>query len=169
MYDAEASFADFIEYGKAYFIEGLRHPDTYFNAWFDLTSGYLIPSSNMVVYETTGSVVEGESPLVWQPDELDGLRSLMLDAYHLASSIPGVNVIFLIAIYALWVPLICGVILAKKAPNYFPILIPFLVSFASCLITPAIHTRYALPLIYTAPILLAVTYSLCRNKDSKPP
>lgn len=166
MLNPNASMSDYVEYAKAYLVEGLRHPEDYLEAWLVMVAGYIAPTSTIGAYGSTGSPVEGESPLVWNPQLLNGLRTTMLDAYAIAASIPIANLPYLIVPYTLWIPLFCGIALARKSRAWLPVLAPVVMTLISCLITPATAARYALPLIYTAPILVGLTWGLIHRESS---
>lgn len=167
MWNSDAGAEEMLAYLKAYLSQGLRHPDAYFEAWFATAAGYLAPSNSIMLHEQTGSGVGDSDHLIQQPTQLDGVRSVVLGAYHTATSIPGVDVLFRIAPYSFWIPLLSFMLMVLRARRYVPMCIPTLMSLVCCLITPVVHARYALPLIYSAPLIAGLTFAACSSTNDK--
>ena len=158
MWNYNCTTNDLIDYLQVYALEGLRDPLCYFEAWFATASGYLSPTKDgkIAIHTNTGSS-EGElSDKLFLPENFEPIRYSLALFYSEISSIPGLDIIFSLVLYCLWVPIATLWAFAKRNRKLLPLSIPTVLSLICCIITPVIHARYALPLIYTAPLLVVL-------------
>lgn len=165
MWNYNATTEEMLEYAKVWVAQGLRHPDTYLEAWWAPCAGYFAPGGTLALHEDTGDVEHGGSSMLWRPESLEGFHDAMMSAYHWLCDLPVVgSTLTSVALYAFWVPAMALYVLARRDRSSIPLLVPTALSIACCLITPAFHARYALPLIYTAPLLVCLLGTLARKK-----
>lgn len=99
----------------------------------------------------------GESPLVWQPSQLDGLRNVLFTLYDGLASLPVLGLLFQICVWAVYIPLACMIVLLARNRKLLVVLVPVALSALVCLVAPIVSARYALPLIYVDPLLVALS------------
>lgn len=161
MWNYNCTTEELADYMYVYFAEGIRDPLCYFEAWFATASGYLAPTSDgkIAIHTTTGSQ-EGElSDKIFLPENFEPIRYSLTLLYSEIKSIPGLDILFSLVLYCFWIPVASLLAFLKKNKELIPLSIPTMLSLACCIITPVIHARYALPLIYTAPLLVALAAS----------
>lgn len=163
MWNADSTTEQFIEYIKVYFYEGFKRPGSYFHAWFATAQGYLLPSSGINIFTGASSCEWPDK--YWQPEQTGQLRTTVEGAYVAVSQLPGIGFLFSIGLYTCIIPLIATACFAFRRKELLPIMVPVVLSLGCCLITPVIDARYALPLIYTSPILFAVAITASVGKD----
>lgn len=155
--------SDLIAYYRVWLTQGLRHPDAYVEAMGVTAAPYLNLEGNLGILDSTGDEAHGGSPLVWQPQALDTLRSAVVGFYDTLGTIPIVSSLFRVGTYTFLVPALVFMALLMRKSKYAPVFVPIFLSLGVCLITPTFHARYALPLIYTAPLLVGLCFA--RNKE----
>ncbi len=166
MWNYNASSDEMKEYYKTWLKEGLNHPEVYVESMLATAAGYIAPGGPVNVHENTGDVEHAGSPLVWQPQQLDGFRNTMLSWYHALRDAPLLSdTVFSVALYAFWIPCFALYILFRYSKSYTMTLVPTVLALGICIITPAFHARYALPLIYTAPITLGLLAACMTNRQ----
>lgn len=153
------------EYLKAWISMGLRHPDAYIKATLSTASPYFSPGGFLELHEYTGDVEHGGSYKVWQPRILEGYRAFMFGAYHAIQSIPIVNLLLQAVLYTFWIPMFWLYIELRKRSCFVPIAAVLFVSLAACVVTPLFHARYALPMIYIAPLLVCLVFTKRGNQE----
>ena len=174
-FNYNCSTQDLLRYILIWVQQGLKHPDAYVEATLVTVAPYLSDSGTIGIHENTGDSEHAGSPLVWQPESLDGFRNTVLSIYHWLCDAPLVAIVFKVGLYACWIPLIAFCSFARHKKQWLPILIPVAFSLLSCLITPVFHARYALPMIYTAPLLVGVVFAIkadsanAGNRNTLPP
>ena len=155
-----ATSDDIVEYAKTYLAQGLRHPEVYFEALAATSAPYVNCSGPIDVYMYTGDVEHYGSPLVSSPEALEPLRSLITRGYDFASGLPGLGVLLSVGLYAFVLPSISLVTLSLRRSRLTAVFVPIALSLAVCFITPIFSARYALPIIYAAPMLFSLCFSI---------
>ena len=152
---------DLTSYYGVWFAQGLRHPEVYVDAALVTAAPYIDFSGELAVHVNTGDVEHAGSPLVWQPQVLDPLREAVVTVFGWLSSAPVIGLLFRTGTYAYLIPTFTFMVLLMRKSRYLPVFVPVFLSLAVCLVTPMFHARYALPLIYVAPLLIG----LCAMRD----
>jgi hypothetical protein len=150
---------DLANYLRVWAVEGARHPETYAEATLSICAPYLNASGVLGVHGQTGDIDETVADLVYQPAELDGLREPLLAFYRTVVNAPGLAIFFRVGPYATWIPLLLLCYGARNRSGLPFLSVALLVALGFCLICPIFHSRYALPLIYTAPVALGLLFS----------
>lgn len=157
LYNYNASNEEMLSYYKTWLQQGLKRPDIYIDSVMTTTSSYFAPGGTLALHEDTGDVEHDGSPLLWRPERLQGIHDVLFSAYHWLCAFPVLgDTVFSVALYAFWIPLFAVYYLGRHAKRYVPALIPSILALALCVITPVFHARYALPLIYTAPLTVCL-------------
>ncbi len=161
----------------------MLHPVTYIEAFLSGSSGYYYPFTEKMA----GSVFDSFQWL--QPDIKDGwrqyfqipdhaldpeyphatesLRNGLVNCLHDIYTLPVVNAVFSPATYVWCMLLAALIIINKRRYTKLWVLLPTLLILGICVLSPINGSiRYALPLLYCAPLLLAFACSLA-NKVTK--
>lgn len=154
----ESDTSDLLSYLRVWVAQGLRHPETYMAVFMETASPYLLPGGTINIHRDTGDVEHSGSPLVWRPERLNEYHEFMMNLYDAESKLPIVGALFQTWLYATVIPLLSFVVLLKRKSPILPCYAAVLVSIAACLISPMFDARYALPLIYTSPLLLGLAF-----------
>ena len=148
-------------YLKVWFEQGLRHPDSYFESWLAATSRYFAETGTIGLLENTSDIDHDGSSLLSRPEVFKPLRQALLDIYHAMQSTPLLSVFLAVSLYAFVIPVGVLYVMICRRRDLLPLFVPVALCMASCAITPCFDTRYALPLIYTAPLLIcAITTNI---------
>lgn len=153
------------EYLKAWVSMGLRHPGSYILATLTTSSRYFTLGGPIELHEYTGDAAHGGSDKVGQPAALDGYRNFMYTAYHNLQDLPVVGVLFQVVPYTFWIPMIWFYVALRRKSVYTPLFAMVLISLIACMITPLFHARYALHLIYVAPLFVGLMFATEKNRD----
>lgn len=151
--------ADLMEYFGVWLAQGLRHPSAYVEATLATAAPYVNLGGVLVFYDNTGDVEHDGSPLVWHPQELDSLRNAVVSAYDWLAGLPVIAVFFRVGTYAYLVPTMAFMVLCMRRSRFLPVFFPLFLCLAVCIVTPMFHPRYALPLIYAAPLLACLCFA----------
>lgn len=157
-FNTESTANDLGNYLKTWVKQGLRHPGSYLRATWATAGPYFFPSDPIVIRRDTGDVEHDGSPLVWQPVALDDYRTFMLGLYDTLASAPIIGVVFQMCLYTFYAPLVGFVVGLKRHSRITASYGAVVISLVTCIVTPMTHARYALPLIYTAPLLLCFLF-----------
>jgi len=157
---------DIDAYAKVWVRQGLKHPLTYLAAWAGLASNYVALGSTIDVYTElcnfNGSF--GMTDKTQIPPSLAGVREGLVGLYGTLLSLPPLAAICNIALYSFWLPVLCLGALRRHAPALAWVMVPTLISCVGTMVSPILTARYALPLIYTVPLLVAFTWCTCHGR-----
>ena len=134
--------------------QGLDDPQTYFEAAVAPVAGFVSPRGAAQLKDALWDKRRGGSELLTRPAELRGMHQMASEAFKAATEAPVVDVLMMSALYVIWVPALCLWVCARRSPRWMPLFIPVALTVGTILVSPMYDTRYALPMIYTAPILL---------------
>lgn len=149
---------DLANYLRVWAVEGARHPETYFEATWSICAPYLNASGVLGVHGQTGDIDDSVADLIYQPAELAGLREPLLAFYRAIVDVPVLDLFFRVGPYAAWIPLVLLCYAARDRNGLGLLAASSLIALGFCLICPIFHSRYALPLIYTAPVALGLLF-----------
>lgn len=159
MYRYEGTTSDLLHYLATWAVQGLRHPDSYVKATFATVAPYVAPGPALHIHRSTGDVEHDGSPLVWRPASLEGYHAAMMGLYDFLAGLPVVGLLFQTFLYSFVVPVFGLYLATRRCSAMLAAYGAVIISFIACVITPVFHSRYALPLIYTAPLLAAMAFS----------
>ncbi len=155
-YQVRSSQADLVEYLKLYAMQGLEDPEAYFAAIMSQAGMYVAPTTflniRMVTVDT--KIGKEDRPVLWNPDELDGLRECLDAAYGTIASVPVVNTPFLTVLYVLWLPAALLFSNLRRKRGLGALFVPVGVMVGFCVIAPVFDARYVWPLLLAFPLLL---------------
>ena len=159
---------DYVEYIKVWAAQGLRHPDSYWNAllamesgWFSWTKYYPLMDMNWHSQLNPGFFSEASTV---RPEKIGQLASGYQKLLDTLYKIPVIGVLFTYGLYAALIPaFVMTTLLTKRKKNgihAWAAAMPMFLSLAlGCWLAPvSIHfegRRYLYPIIYTAAILIA--------------
>lgn len=149
---------DIGRYLQVWLNQGLRHPWTYIESVLVTAAPYIALDGKLEIHEETTDVND-QMQRVWQPNALAPLRNVVCDMYHWLLDLPGLSVLFRVGLYAYVIPSLAFVALAMRRSRYLPVFIPLALSLAVCIVTPTFNARYALPLLYIAPLLVSLCFT----------
>ncbi len=158
-YVQDASRDAWVAYAKTWLVEGLRHPTTYLQAMIAMTTGFVAPGGTVFLEQITWDMENGGNPLLYQPDALAGWRDAATNLFNAIAATPVLNIVLWGVTYCLWIPALAFWICVRHAPRWLPVFIPVLLCIASIMLSPMYDSRYATPLIYTAPLLICLAGS----------
>lgn len=161
-FKSNASNEDVAKYLCAYFSVGIRHPNLYVYAAFALDGQMVVPMTQIALPMFTGdeaiddmAVYEGDGNVDFeQPEWVKDLASLVNHFSWWCISLLGI--FGTTGFYGGWLPFITFVILFAYDKRMFYGVTPLILFVATLFFSPVSVTRYVLPLIYCAPLLVAL-------------
>lgn len=154
--DPEATSQELAAYLQVWLEQGLRHPETYFEATLAMLTGFVSPAEPIQLRDETWGRENDGSGLIYQPWQLDDLRDAARDAWEAFSEAPVAGLALTCAPYVLWVPLFALWACLCHLRRWLPVMVPVLLSVATVALSPMYDARYATALIDTAPLLVLV-------------
>lgn len=148
--------------------QGISDPLLYFEATFDVMGGYVSPVYAVSPRTNTGSwydVEINEKMGLGNPECLDSIRTSVTNAYYVVSGSKVLAPFFQLCLYSFWIPVLVSVLAFVTKNRFLGVcLVPLWISFLFLVVSPLVDTRYALPLIYCAP--LYVCMASMKTKDA---
>ncbi len=164
-YNLDATTEDLINYLEVWVAQGMRHPESYLAALFSIAGYYVAPTGIINIRMVTVDTHMGDDQryMLYNPDELDGMRNGMSDAYKAIAYTPGLDVPLLMVTYAFWLPAILIFVMLRRRLRCGVLFIPILIMLAFCVIAPVNDARYCIPMFYEAPLVLCMIASFIRE------
>ncbi len=164
-YRLDATTTDIVNYLKVYVAQGFRHPDAYFGAIVSLAGFYVAPTAFINIRMVTVDTHMGDDQryMLWNPDELDWMRTGLDDAYEAIGKTPVVNIPLLIVTYAFWLPALLALVAFRNRLGCWTLFAPPLVLLAFCVIAPVYDARYVVPILDVAPLFLCAIAVLLQS------
>lgn len=134
--------------------QGMDDPQVYFEAAVAPVAGFVSPRGAAQLKDALWDKQRGGSELLTRPANLRGMHRTASKVFEAATEAPVVDVLMMSALYVIWIPALCLWVCARRSPRWIPLLIPVALTVGAVLMSPMYDTRYALPMIYSAPILL---------------
>lgn len=164
------SNSELIEYIKVYLAQGLRHPDSYIKAVLSLCSGWFNLSSENAVLEKLDyqhlQLEPSDGSLHIERDgRIQAISEKASSALIWMSSIPGLNLLFCQSLWASFLPILLSAFIVKYRRKNWLVILPTVVTFCFLMLCPVSQPthpetfRYALPLIFTVPLLFGLLMS----------
>ena len=181
-YNTQATAGDLASYFVVWLKQGLSDPGAYLYAFFAIQHQWIYPSTTFDFYNIDYEAqIEGvadrsgrhdiaESLNFAPPTALDERRILAEDVIVAVSEVPALNVLFTVALYATWLPLLMLFMLITRGKDatrrWIWAFIPALASMAVLFISPMMMSRYALPVVCLVPLLAGLASLDARADDS---
>ncbi len=154
-YNYDATSEDRSAFIQLWISKVISHPDICIRAVFSAVGGYYAPTDD-TWYVT--SIPEQTMLGVNSPQKTAFIREGIDSFYSWLRDLPGISIFFRVCLYDFWLPLLAFYVMCReKKPSGFICLIPAILSAGVLLLSPCHDMRYALPLIYTAPLIFAMT------------
>lgn len=164
---------DVIKFIPLWFSIGVRSPDLYLTSLLKTTGPLYIPLSKMGVsdYRSDDLWVENtrdtdlEVPFDFhESDAMNEKKNQLFKRYFdTTANMPLVGILFCGGLFGGWIPLMCVLALAVSARKRLPILIPVVVFMFFLPLNPVAHTRYILPLVALAPLIIGSLFTSDRE------
>ncbi len=148
-----------VGYFKAWLKMGLKHPETYFDAFMNMNYGYLAPNEQNV---------EPDLSVSYDQQLVDmGLRRMQKDTpVQIFSKIVFINVAFPFLRYMTmpglytWIVIVSVALLIKyERKEAIGLLVPEIMTILVCLASPLCNgLRYELPVVFVTPLMIAWTW-----------
>lgn len=178
-YDYYAKTEDIVDYLGVWVSQGMRHPDTYLQATLRISSRLMSPVKPINYYngfaypdEYYDTLIENEGAPSFElskPEDLNAASDAVHKSYVLTvTSNPVLRVFFSRGLWGCWIPLFCLLFCFFKRKDSLVVFIPVLVSILFLLISPATSSRYMIPILCIAPLLIGLTgyFSTCKSSRS---
>ena len=163
-YNGGATAGDLTRYLEAWAAQGARHPGTYAEAVLANVRGFFDPADRMRPFDVTFDRESGGTRLISRPRGRAGMREAAGKAWGALAGAPVAGLALCAAAYTLWVPALAVFSLARRGrARWLPLLAPTLLTCASLLLSPMADPRYALPLVYAAPLTVCLLGAAARG------
>lgn len=157
---------DLKEYFGVWFNGFLKRPKVYFEATLHNTYGYFYPNKTSwyIYYKYDERLID--SGINYHYNNLNNLRSILSGYGTSFPYIPFIGLIVNIA-FCNWIILISIFILIKlKEYKYIIFLMPIISLILVCFVSPVnAYFRYALGVVFSIPIILAIMYNIISKKE----
>ena len=161
-YNLHAGSEDISAYLKLWSDTGLKKPLSYIKATIGNCGGLFTPAKKIAVHRsmTEQDLVQGMDNIgIFKP-----CREFYLKVVDTISGIPVISFVFENVLFSFWIPLFFIVrSIKKKNRNSVISMIPVIISVLLLIVSPITHIRYALPLVYCSPLLIALGLRLDRK------
>lgn len=131
-------------------------PQTYFEAAIAPIAGFVSPKGMLQLKSALWDKDRGGTELLSRPADLRALRKAATDVFEASTELPVVRISMMTVLYVVWIPAFCFWVCATRCPRWLPGFVPVLLTVGAVLVFPLYDTRYALPMIYSAPVLLSM-------------
>ena len=169
--------SELVDYMTVWAKQGLQDPLSYVSAFAHIQYPWVYPSQAIDFYTidyegmrgavakaneeaTSGlSLQVGDSLNYHAPEYLQETRTAITNCLYRIEAVPGINLLFSVALYATWIPLALALVSAtsRKRTLGLVALAPMYASMAILFISPIVMSRYALPVFALIPLALAVS------------
>lgn len=172
-YSPKGSRADYLLYIKTWLKQGFLYPKDYLDALVSHEASLLTMTPIRQIFDSSWTTSTPALPEGYNTKpEFNVEASLgVREFYNWIIEIPILNVLFISFTYAFFIPLllICSICRSARPRVFLPVIAATLITLAGVMLSPipANHfeaTRYLIPLVYTAPILIALS-SLVLQED----
>ena len=170
----EATKEQWVEYFKVWFTQFLRHPATYFGATFNQNYFIIYPMQENIRLYPNAYV-----DYFWDHDFMDkvGTQQVMtfdsvnetrLSYYKWLQVFPITGAMSCLGIYNTILLYLIIYAIHDKKKNYFGVIFPVIISDLVVIAGPCIYDniRYALPVIYAMPVVIAYFMFIYKRNDS---
>ena len=138
-------------YLHTWFSMGLKHPVTYLKATFGICNSAFAPTKQMDIYMANHSYDEFNHP--WQ----DAFKHWLFMFHYRFESLPGIDLLFTLCVFSFWIPLAAFYcLITRRGWKYIFMLLPIFMMQLTFIVSPMFFVRYALPLLFCAPLILTL-------------
>ena len=149
--------ADLQRYLRVWLAMGLRRPGTYLAATLGTCTNYFDWGGVVSVYPRAYVYPLASYKLhISEPESLAGAREAALQMHRNAASAPFAWMLYQMALYVWCIPALAWCVAVATRSRYKLAFLPLALQIVVLLASPADLTRYALPLIWLGPVLLAL-------------
>ena len=169
LYRQDATLNDFAAYFRAWFTMLLRHPSVYIQATLNNTYGYFYPDepgkTEDYVFWGIKSSLTTDLVDLHNPERFNDARSILFQLIYTFRVFPGISMLSSIGFHV-WLLILSFVyLLSIHQYQYIVSLIPSFLSLVVCILSPInTYSRYAWPIVFLTPFVLAVCI-LARKED----
>ncbi len=164
-----------LDYFKVWMKQFLRHPLCYLEATWNQNYYVFAPNVDNIVYNKNCYV---GAELFWNsefydnihfeiPEGMPGLDQIAVSFYSLLTRLPIIGMLNNVAFYIILMFVILFFMLRDKMHRELFAMVPLLISFLFILMAPQIQDqpRYAFPIIYAMPSVIALYISAAQQKE----
>lgn len=152
-------------YYKTWLQQGLRHPDTYFEAIFAVNAGYVCSAGKILPDLYFADERAGSWDKLSYPAELAGFRKALEGFYNTLLNVSVLNWFFKTALYVFWIPIAFFYLAFAHKRKLLPLSAVLFVSLLACLIGPVYQTRYAVAFIFITPMLIGFLFTRGKGQE----
>ena len=147
---------DIREFLKLWLKNGLKYPMLYLRASYGLVGGFFIPNTTINIYSNIPEPWRG-GPLIYQLDVFSSQRQWIVDSYNKIADAPIIGFFYKIALYTFIIPVCVSIyLLIRRRYHVLWALVPIFLIMATLLICPTTNSRYGLPFIMVAPLIVGL-------------
>jgi len=138
-------------YLRTWFSMGLKHPGTYLKATLGICNSAFAPTKQMDIYMANHSYDEFNHS--WQ----DAFKHWLFMFHYRFESLPGIDLLFTLCAFSFWIPLAAFYwLITRRGWKYIFMLLPIFMMQLTFIVSPMFFVRYALPLLFCAPLILTL-------------
>lgn len=154
----KATDTQIADYRRVWVAQGLRHPDAYLQSVFSTSFPYLSTAGNLQGDFFLADEEHGCTALLHRPECLSGIYDASVSLYGAWLELPVLSWLMKAVLYCLWLPCLCLYCCVRTRSCFLPFFVPVLLSLAACVVGPLFLARYALPLVFTAPLMVGLIF-----------
>ena len=152
----------YLSWARVWFIQGIKHPETYFDAAAGLNAPWLsfIPISSL--FDSNWHIASSPEVIpdsVYEQNAQQRLLSQSIkDYYYSFVAVPGLGILMSEGLYAILLPALALILILKSKQSDQTVgLVPVFISILFLFLSPEASGteagRYILPMVYSAPLL----------------
>ncbi len=163
-YNLHVTRAEVLKYIGLWVKQGFKHPDAYFRGVLPIFGQFFAFGYDFGIFDhiPTDEGIFSQINHVKEQDDYNMITAW----YEWTKKFPGLDIIFQHALYTLWIPAYCIYRNKKCGRKGLVYIIPFVVNVLFVIASPMGYSRYALPLLFTSPLLLFAVIGTCHGDGS---
>lgn len=152
-----------VAYFKAWIKMGIKHPETYFDAFMNMNYGYLAPNEQNVEPDLSISYDQQLTDMGFRRIQGDIPIQIFLKIVFINVVFPFLRYLTMPGLYT-WIVIISFALLIKyKRKAAIGLLMPEIMTILVCLASPLCNgLRYELPVVFVTPLIIAWTWHQIR-------
>ena len=152
--------SDPVEYFSTWFTMGLKHPDTYVDAFLNMNYGYLAPNEQNVEPDLSAAYHEQLINMGFSRQQGDIPIQIFSNIVFINVVFPFLRYLTMPGLYT-WIIIISIFLLIKfKKKHSIILLVPAIMTILVCLASPLCNgMRYELPVLFSTPLIISWTWS----------
>ena len=160
-YNLHATRKELSDYLKLWVAQGIKHPGAYFRAILPICGQFFATGYDIGIFDHIPTNEGIFAQISHTRPEADYVA--LTEVYQWVKIFPGLGILFQHALYCLWIPVYCIYRQLRSGKKSLLFIVPFVVNALFVVASPMVYSRYALPLIFTAPLLLYML--LCNEAE----